>query len=79
MRAISHDAFGRFTIYRETVFTAHATAKTCEFCGNVKKTPKGTPYLYKYYVEDDGITSRKIPLKGLFCSIECARSYGSLS
>ena len=75
MRAISHDAFGRFTIYRETVFTV---AKTCEFCGNAKKTPKGTPYLYKYYVENDGITARKIPLKGLFCSISCARSYGSL-
>ena len=76
MRAISHDAFARQSVYRETVFTV---AKTCEFCGNVKKTPKGTPYLYKYYVENDGITARKIPLKGLFCSIECARSYGSLS
>ena len=75
MRQISHDAFARQSIHRETVFTV---VKTCEWCGNVKRTPKGKPYLYKYYVEDDGIRTRKIPLKGFFCSIGCARAYGSL-
>ena len=75
MRQISHDAFARRSIHRETVFTV---VKTCEFCGNVKRTPKGKPYLYKYWSEDDGISTRKIPVKGFFCSIGCARAYGSL-
>lgn len=75
MRQISHDAFARRSIYRETVFTL---AKTCEFCGNVKRTPKGKAYLFKYYSEDEGIRTQKIPVKGLFCSISCARAYGSL-
>ena len=71
MCQIDRDPFARQTMFRETVFTR----ETCAFCGNVKRTPKGRTYLYRYYVENDGIRTRPEPVKGLFCGIDCMRSY----
>ena len=73
MKQIRHDAFAREAILRETVYTS----KTCDFCGNAKHTFDGTPYLYRYYVEQDGINTRPEPIKGLFCSIGCMRAYNN--
>ena len=71
MTQVSRDPFARTTIMRERIYGL--SDPTCQFCGQTHKTPKGRPYLYRYYLDSDGGLRQKFP--GLFCSIDCMRSY----
>ena len=72
MTFISRDPFARTEIHRE-ITTGHIDG--CSWCGNyvaynqVKRIGK----LFAYTVEHDA--GRREPIKGLFCSIGCMRSY----
>ena len=78
MRTISHDAFARFTISRDTRFIAAGAQTTCAFCGQIKQTRNGRKFLYQYFSEVDGISTRREAIPGLFCSIGCCRAYHGL-
>lgn len=68
---ISRDSFARQELHRER--ENFPGDNTCSFCGQVKVTLKGRPYLYRYYTETD--SGRKHELRGLFCSVSCLRAY----
>lgn len=69
---ISRDPFARTELHRRRVYRWYSS---CRWCGNCKETPKGTGFLFEYSQEsDDG---RKSNIPGLFCSIDCMRSYHS--
>lgn len=71
MRQISHDPFGRFSVYSDRVYTA----SECAWCGQHKQTPTGRPYLIRYSSESDSIGSRRESNPRLFCSISCLRCF----
>jgi len=71
MYTFHHDAFTRESIGRERVYML--ADATCQFCGQIHKTPKGRPYLYRYYSVSDGGTVRKYP--GLFCGVDCMMAF----
>ena len=77
MYEFAHDSESRTSLGRETVRIGLASDKTCDFCGQVKKTPLGAPYLYRYFALSDG--GSRAPLKGLFCSVDCCRAYHGFS
>ena len=64
---ISHDAFARESLLRDSV----ETSKSCDWCGCKKKSGK----LFAYSIESDGFGARPNAIKGLFCSVTCMRSY----
>lgn len=64
---ISHDAFARYTVDRETV----ETTSTCACCGNKRKSGR----LFQYSTQSDGYGARSYNIPGLFCSIGCMREY----
>lgn len=71
MAMINRDPFARESTHRERVY-----GKTgCTECGCTKRTPRGRAYLFRYFVERDGILSRKNYINGYFCSIDCMRAY----
>ncbi len=63
---ISHDAFAREALTREVV----RTQATCSWCGN-----NHHGRLFRYYVEPDRVQSQQNAIKGLFCSVNCMRTY----
>lgn len=65
MALICRDPFDRTELHRETV-----TANSCDYCGNGR--PKSTK-LFSYWTESDA--GRKFPIKGVFCSVSCMRTY----
>lgn len=62
---VSRDPFARETLYRDNV----PTHGECSWCGQVRRTPKGKPYLYQYSTVTDG--GRTHVHRGLFCSKSC--------
>lgn len=68
---VSRDPFAREEIHKERIYGLGA----CRWCGQQRKTPKGKPFLYQYRVESDG--GRKSDITGLFCAVDCLRSYHS--
>lgn len=75
MAYISRDPFAREEVHRERKY-AHQdfnVANGCKWCGNKRSTENGRLFLYQYRVEQDG--GRKSDVPGLFCSIDCCRSY----
>ena len=66
---ISHDAFARESILRETVSVR--SGRTCEWCGGIRKNQT----LFQYFIEPDSYGSSRNEIKGLFCSIGCMRTY----
>ena len=77
MRQLARDPFARHTLVRETVRPLRP-GQTCDFCGNVRKTPRMlTPFLYRYGTEPDAIRSRIHWHSGAFCSRPCHDAYHS--
>jgi len=80
MRTIIRNSFARQSILSERVRT-NATyppvQKDCTECGNVRRTPKGETWLYRFHVDDDQGSRHSGPIAGgkLFCSRNCAESY----
>lgn len=77
---ISRDPFARTELHRAHVYKSDyynngGIFLNCRWCGNVKTTPKGRGFLFQYSQESDGGSKSNIP--GLFCSIDCMRSYHS--
>lgn len=68
MTQVSRDPFARTSLHRFSV--AYGPNQTCSWCGNVRTT---NPRLYRYETHHDG--GRAYPVKGVFCSISCMRSY----
>lgn len=62
---LSHDAFARESLLRDSV----ETTKSCDWCGGKRKGGK----LFAYRIETDNY--RSSPIKGLFCSVNCMRTY----
>lgn len=72
MALISHDAFARYELHRQTV--TPKAGQTCSWCGNLNQKGK----LFAYHTEDDASLSRQQnELSGVFCSIGCVRIYHS--
>ena len=80
-RHISRDPFARTELHWRQI-TGHSVDSvggfgdrlyTCDWCGNVKRTPRGKPYAYRYATETDG--GRSHDHKGTFCSKSCHDSY----
>ena len=72
---ISCDPFAREELHRKNVDASHAT---CHFCGSVRFTKAGKPYLYRYYTERDGVYTSLVGPQyhsGLFCSKSCHDAY----
>lgn len=65
---INHDPFSRVELQRESL---PAQAGGCKFCGNLNY--KGG--LFRYLISRDDRPSRPDALRGVFCSIQCMRSY----
>lgn len=80
-RMISRDPFTRESLHRDTLTGLTADAPggysfrlyECDFCGQVRTTPKGHPQVYRYYTETDG--GRRYEHKGQFCCKSCHDSY----
>lgn len=72
-RSIKRDPFARLETVREAVKVYGRTS--CDWCGQVRETKRGTKFLYRYDTESDG--GRVFPGRGLFCSYSCCRSYHS--
>lgn len=74
MAYISRDPFAREEIHRQTYRksdNAHLPKFGCHWCGNTNRWGN----LFQYWVESDG--GRKSPIRGLFCTIGCMRTYHS--
>jgi len=69
---ISRDPFARTELHRQITLDASGG---CTWCGNVRRTNTGRPYLYVYNQVSDGGRVSHIP--GHFCSIDCMRSYNT--
>lgn len=72
MALVSRDSFARQETHKERVYTVAG----CQWCGQKKRTrsgPSGQFYLYRYSIENDA--GRKSSINGLFCSLDCMRSY----
>ena len=64
---ISHDAFSRECLMRETV--KPVMGQTCRNCGNLNRNGK----LFHYYSDRDRLAH--VRESKLFCSIGCFRAY----
>ncbi len=73
MIKLGRDPFARTTTIRKTFFCTGL--HDCDWCGNLNTTPKDRPFLYRYFIEHDGIRTIPLQIKGAFCSIQCCRSY----
>lgn len=69
MALISRDSFARTELHKETV--RPAKGESCKWCGRLSYN-RG-PRLFKYRRESDG--GRVYEISGLFCSVECMRTY----
>lgn len=71
---ISRDPFARHSIMREVVHT-YATCHNCGNSAHYGKESDGLPKcrLFRYIVSPDA--GRDQTISGLFCGIECMRSY----
>lgn len=79
MTQLSHDALARTELHRENVFVTQADsfgnyAQDCAWCGSVRRTRTGKPFLYRYSTTRDD-AGRASVHKGLFCSKSCHDSY----
>lgn len=76
---LSHDAFGRFSVMRESAhFPDAVDAPDCEYCGmRGQKTASGWR-LFRYGNQSDGYGSRPQWDNHLFCSVGCYRSYHAI-
>lgn len=64
---ISHDAFARYELIRQTV----ETSSSCTWCGNRRNGGK----LFQYGTLDDGVYTYPNWQRAYFCSISCMRMY----
>lgn len=71
MTYVSRDPFAREELHRQRVYPLRE--ETCAWCGQVKTAAHGKPFLFSYWIETDG--GRHMPIRGLFCSVECMRTY----
>jgi hypothetical protein len=78
MAYINRDPFARNELHKETVLIVSSLGRraSCAWCGQVKETRRGHPFLFQYRQESDGGRNRDIP--GLFCSVDCMRNYHGL-
>jgi len=76
-RFIFRDPYTRMELHRETIRVT--PGKTCDWCGGVRKTKGGKPFLFHYYTEHDGahFPRHQRVTRLLFCSIGCYRDYGA--
>ena len=70
MRALARDPFARTTLVR-ALLPSLASGETCAWCGSVRYSRGGTPYLYRYGTEADAIHPRIQWHDGAFCSKSC--------
>lgn len=64
---LSHDGFARESLLRDSV----EISRSCDWCGGKRKNGK----LFAYRVQGDSFGARSSQIKGLFCSVNCMRSY----
>jgi hypothetical protein len=69
-RLVSRDPFARGELHAERV---HHPGQTCAFCGQVRTTRNGRPWLYQFSWQSDG--GRSAADSKLFCSRTCRQSY----
>jgi len=73
MRAISRDPFARTELHR--VRDYDVSHHGCKWCGQIKTTPKGRWFLYRYETQHDA--GRHDYIDGRYCSVDCMRAYYS--
>ena len=62
---IYHDPFARYTLYRQLIKKGYRSK--CTNCNNDAR--------FKYYIQNDGLSTRLNPIHGKYCSITCMREY----
>lgn len=72
MTLISRDPFARSELHRESIYDGN---KECNWCGSSGVYTMKGKRLFRYYVEQDRILTRKDYLTGQFCCIGCMRAY----
>lgn len=70
--SISRDPFARGNVTRERVYVV---ADHCQWCGQVKRTPNGRTFLYRYGWDDDQGPRQSGQDARLFCSKGCRDSF----
>ncbi len=70
---LGRDPFARETTTRKMYYCSELV--TCSWCGNNNTTPTGRYFLYQYIIEPDRVNPVFNVISGLFCSIQCCRSY----
>lgn len=75
MRNVMRDPFARGTLTAERV---HSPAGTCSWCGQLRTTRNGRPWLYRFGWDDDQNSPRYSGKDSrLFCSRSCRETYHS--
>lgn len=71
---MNRDPFAREELHREKV---QVTAKTCTWCGCVKRlrTSPNRPFLYRYWIEADRVMQSRNYINGMYCSQSCFHAY----
>lgn len=69
---IARDPFARETLVRITEFAPKPSG--CDWCGDVKKTRLGKPFLFRYGVERDA-RPKPVWQEREFCCVECMRLF----
>jgi hypothetical protein len=67
---MGRDPFARHTVRKRRVYSG----RDCEWCGSFRNAPDGERYLFQYYIDADNPRGSG-DMPGLFCSIQCCRSY----
>ena len=81
MRTVCRNSFARQTIRAERAYQPDpAVMAGCAECGYVRRTAKGSGWPYRFHVDDDSGSRHSGPILDgrLFCSRECAESYGGI-
>ena len=65
-RMLMRDPFGRVELWVARAYDTHAV---CKFCGDVKKTPSGRTFLYRFEFRHDA--GRVNTAERDFCSKDC--------
>lgn len=72
MALVSRDPIARLELHsRRDYDNLHGCG--CAWCGELRHTPKGRPFLMTFWHESDG--GRKSEVPGRFCTVSCYRSY----
>ena len=73
MRTVVRNSFARQSMLAECVYDD--LRRGCTECGQLRTTPAGRSWLYRYHVDDDSRHSGPMADGRLFCCRSCAEAW----